>query len=63
MKEDSSTEQIILNSEIALNAIEQYSFNSAELKFLKHLENTTFKLSTEQGKNNCTITQSNRLSS
>lgn len=49
MKKDASTEQIILNTEIALNAIEQYSYNSAELKFLKHLENTTFKLSTEQG--------------
>jgi Ser/Thr protein kinase RdoA (MazF antagonist) len=50
MKKDSSTEQIILNSEIAYNAIEQYSFNSVKLELIKHLENTTFKLSTEQGK-------------
>ncbi len=49
MKKYLSLEQVILNSEIARNAIEQYSFNSAEFKFLKHLENTTFKLSTEQG--------------
>ena len=49
MKKDSSSEQIMLNTEIARDAIEQYSFSSVELKFLKHLENTTFKLSTEQG--------------
>ncbi len=49
MKKDSSTEQIIINTEIARNAIEQYSFNSVKLEFIKHLENTTFKLSSEQG--------------
>ena len=49
MKKDSLTEQITLNTEIARNAIEQYNFQSAKLKFLKHLENTTFKLSAEQG--------------
>ena len=49
MKKDSLTEQITLNTEIARNAIEQYNFQSAKLKFLKHLENTTFKLSTLQG--------------
>lgn len=49
MKKDSLAEQITLNTEIARNAIKQYNFNSVKLKFLKHLENTTFKLSTEQG--------------
>ncbi|MGB3651051.1 MAG: hypothetical protein WBA41_07550 [Rivularia sp. (in: cyanobacteria)] len=47
---DLSTEQVILNTEIARNAMEQYNFKSPKLEFIKHLENTTFKLSTEQGK-------------
>jgi Ser/Thr protein kinase RdoA (MazF antagonist) len=46
---DSSTEQINLNTKIARNAIEQYNFTSVKLKLIKHLENTTFKLSTDQG--------------
>ncbi|WP_414622156.1 phosphotransferase enzyme family protein [Calothrix sp. CCY 0018] len=49
MNKDSSSQQVTINSEIARNAIKQYDFNSVKLKFLKHLENTTFKLSTEQG--------------
>ncbi len=46
---DLSAEIINLNTEIARNAIAQYDFKSVKLKFLKHLENTTFKLSTEEG--------------
>lgn len=49
MKKESLTEQINLNTEIARNAITKYNFQSPKLKFLKHLENTTFKLSSEQG--------------
>ncbi len=49
MKKDLSTEIINLNTEIARNAVKQYDFKSAKLEFIKHLENTTFKLSTEQG--------------
>jgi hypothetical protein len=49
MTKDSSAEQVILNTEIAQNAVKQYDFKSAKLEFIKHLENTTFKLSTEQG--------------
>jgi|GEM_PF-7100616 len=43
-------QQIIPNIEIGHSAIEQYDFKSPKkLEFIKHLENTTFKLSTEQG--------------
>ncbi|MEM9926645.1 MAG: hypothetical protein AAF915_23320 [Cyanobacteria bacterium P01_D01_bin.50] len=49
MKKDSSTDQIVLNTEIARNAMAQYNLNLVKLEFIKHLENTTFKLSTEQG--------------
>ncbi|MBV6622912.1 MAG: phosphotransferase [Rivularia sp. (in: Bacteria)] len=49
MRQKSSTEQINLNTEIARNAIKQYNFKSSKLHLIKHLENTTFRLSTEQG--------------
>lgn len=49
MRNKQFTEQVNVNTEIAKNAIKQYSLQSPKLKFLKHLENTTFKLSTEQG--------------
>jgi len=49
MKKDSSAEQVTLNTEIARNAVKEYDFNSVKLEFIKQLENTTFKLSTEQG--------------
>ncbi|BAY87465.1 stress response kinase A [Calothrix parasitica NIES-267] len=49
MKQESSAEQININTEIASNAIKKYSFQSPKLKFIKHLENTTYKLSAEQG--------------
>ena len=49
MNKDLSAEQVTLNTEIARNAIKEYDFNSVKFKFIKHLENTTFKLSTEQG--------------
>ncbi|MDY6900457.1 MAG: phosphotransferase [Cyanobacteriota bacterium] len=49
MRNELFTGQININTEIAKNAIKQYSLQSPRLKFLKHLENTTFKLSTEQG--------------
>ncbi|NJL79808.1 MAG: phosphotransferase [Richelia sp. SL_2_1] len=42
-------QQIIPNIEIAYNAIQQYDFKSTKLELIKHLENTTFKLLTEQG--------------
>ncbi|MBF2017567.1 MAG: hypothetical protein IGS23_20650 [Rivularia sp. T60_A2020_040] len=41
-------QQIIPNIEIAYNAIQQYDFKSTKLELIKHLENTTFKLSTER---------------
>ena len=49
MNKDLSAEQVTLNTEIARNAVKQYNFNSVKLEFIKHLENTTFKLSAEQG--------------
>lgn len=49
MKKDSLTAEINLNTQIATNAIAQYNLNLVKLEFIKHLENTTFKLSTEQG--------------
>ncbi|MEM7713969.1 MAG: phosphotransferase [Cyanobacteria bacterium P01_A01_bin.68] len=49
MNKDLSAEQVTLNTEIARNAVKQYNFNSVKLELIKHLENTTFKLSTEQG--------------
>ena len=49
MNKDLSAEQVTLNTEIARNAVKQYNFNSVKLEFIKHLENTTFKFSAEQG--------------
>lgn len=49
MVENSSKEKNTINIEIALNAINHYNFKSPQLEFIKNLENTTFKLSTEQG--------------
>ncbi|WP_198287560.1 hypothetical protein [Rivularia sp. PCC 7116] len=49
MEKDSSAEQITLSTKIAHSAIKQYNFKSSKLKFIKHLENTTFGLSTERG--------------
>lgn len=45
MKKYLSPEQVILNIEIARNAVKHYNLSSVKLEFVKHLENTTFKLS------------------
>ena len=42
--------QINLDTQIALSAIKQYNFTLPELELIKCLENTTFKLSSKEGK-------------